>query len=338
MSKKPENYINHIAFVVDKSGSIRMAGLERTIVDVFDQQIKHLAQRSRELNQDTRVSIYLFNETTQVVTFDLDVSKIVSLGENYRANGDTALIDATLQSIDDLQSISTKYGNHAFLIYILTDGENRINNHLSDKLNKTINSLPENWTVAALVPDQDGVFECKKFGFPKDNIKVWETSKRGVAEVGRTLAAVNDTYLTSRSTGTFKGTRALFNLDAGKLSASAVKGTLEELNADQYGMFPVHKEAVIKDFVESWTGEAYRSGSAYFQITKPETIQAHKQIAIQHKFNGRVYIGANARKMLGLPDYEIRVVPANHGGFDLFVQSTSFNRKLVAGTKLLVLK
>lgn len=42
--------------------------------------------------------------------------------------------------------------------------------------------------------------------------------------------------------------------------------------------------------------------------------------------------------MLGLPDFEVKVNPASYGQYDIFVQSTSVNRKLIKGTKLLVLK
>lgn len=35
------------------------------------------------------------------------------------------------------------------------------------------------------------------------------------------------------------------------------------------------------------------------------------------------------------PSFDAQVKPGNHANFDIFVQSTSFNRKLVRGTKLL---
>jgi hypothetical protein len=50
-----------------------------------------------------------------------------------------------------------------------------------------------------------------------------------------------------------------------------------------------------------------------------------------------VYMGEDARRMLGLPTSGVaKVRPGNHSSFDVFVQSTSLNRKLVRGTKLLV--
>lgn len=332
-----QNYINHIAFVIDKSGSIRNSGLENSVVRVFDSQIKHLQLRSKELNQDTRVSVYLFNQKVNCLFFDIDVNKIPSLAKYYNAEGDTAMIDSMLQALSDLSRTNTLYGDHAFLVYCLTDGENRINNNLSSRLNKAITSLPENYTVAALVPDQDGVFECKKFGFPQENIKIWQTTVSGVSEVGNSMIKATDSYMVARNSG-LRSTRNLFTLDASNLDSRKVKNNLEELRANEYELYPVQKDIDIKSFVESWTRRNYIKGSTYYLLTKPETLQDYKQILIQNKRNGKVYGGANARKLLGLPNYEVKVNPASYGDYDIFAQSTSSNRKLIRGTKVIVMK
>lgn len=43
---KVNNYINHVLFVIDKSGS--MSHLTQDVIRVFDSQIEHLAKRSRD--------------------------------------------------------------------------------------------------------------------------------------------------------------------------------------------------------------------------------------------------------------------------------------------------
>jgi hypothetical protein len=65
----------------------------------------------------------------------------------------------------------------------------------------------------------------------------------------------------------------------------------------------VDKPYPIREWVEE-RGIKYRLGSGYYQLTKTELIQAGKAIAVRHKASGRVYTGANARAMLGLPDAE----------------------------------
>ena len=332
---KLQNYINNIAFVIDKSGSIGNAGLTKSVIQVFDNQIKRLITRSRELKQTTRVSVYLFNDKVKCLFFNEDVDKIPSLSKFYATSGDTDILTATLTAINDLKEIKNKYCNESYLLYILSDGENRLNSHLSVTLNRTINSLPENWTIAALAPNQDAVHEYKQFGFPKDNIQVWEVNKRGLEELSTSVINATDSYLFNRSKG-LSGTKSLFKLNTDKITTKTLKDTLKELNPKSYSIFPVHNISVIKDFVEGWTSDDYRIGSAYYQITKPETIQPYKNIIIQNRLNGKVYAGLDARKLLKLPDFTIKVNPESWGNYLIYVQSSSTNRKLVTGTNLIV--
>ena len=95
---------------------------------------------------------------------------------------------------------------------------------------------------------------------------------------------------------------------------------------------------MIKDFVESWTQETYRQGSAYYQLVKAETIQPGKQVCIVEKATGKVFSGPEARHILNLPKFEVRVNAVDHPKFDIYIQSTSVNRKLPSGTNILVLK
>lgn len=333
--KQINNYINHIVFVIDKSGS--MAALSKQVIDVFDTQIQYLAQRSKDLDQETRVSVYLFDREPECLVYDKDVLRLPSLRGIYKTGGSTGLIKATLKSISDLAKTPQLYGDHSFLIYVLTDGQNTDENYLSHDLNKQINNLPENWTIAVLVPDQLCAREAKQFGFPANNVQVWSTNNEGMVEVGEVIKQTTGAYMQARATG-MRGTKSLFNLNTSNLNTRAVNSNLKELGPSEYVLLNVHKDSVIRDFVESWMGGRYVIGSAYYQLTKSEAVQNHKQICIQNKINGRVYSGSNARKILGLPDYEVKVGPSFNTDYDIFVQSTSTNRKLIAGTKLIVLK
>lgn len=330
-----QNYINHIAILLDRSYS--MYNLIGEVVKVFDAQIKNLAERSKEMGQETRVTVYQFDDSVECLAYDLDVLRLPDISKEYSARGGTALIDATLKCIDDLEKTATLYGDHSFLILCLTDGEENRSRNASSKLSAKIKSLPDNWTLGVFVPDSIGVSEAKKFGFPANNIQQWSADSKGIKEVGNVLTKVTNSYMTARSQG-IRGTKSLFNLDTTTLKTSVVKNLLEELRPSEYSVLPVHKKAVIKPFVESWTGETYRPGSSYYKLTKPETVQAYKQICVQNKRSGKLYSGSNARALLGLPSHEVKINPAQHDDFDLFVQSSSLNRNLVAGTKLIVLK
>lgn len=336
-SVKINNYINHIVFVIDASGS--MGYLKAEVVKVFDNQIKHLAQRSKELDQETRITVYLFNSDIKCLVYDKDVLRLPSLKTFYSPSGGTALIDGATTAFDDLALTPQKYGDHSFLCYVLTDGEENSSNKTNvANFPNRIKTIPDNWTVAVFVPNQIGVHEAKKFGFPSDNIQVWDAnSSTGIEKAGATMQQATDNFMAARSKG-LRSTKNLFNLDVTKLSKDAVVANLDQLKANEYLLIPVQTNSVIKPLVESWTKAEYLKGSAYYQLTKAETIQGYKQLCVQDKVNGKVYAGVNARNLLGLPSQDVKVNPASHNAFDIFVQSTSVNRKLIAGTKLLVLK
>ena len=94
----------------------------------------------------------------------------------------------------------------------------------------------------------------------------------------------------------------------------------------------------IRDYVEQKLKKVYIRGSVFYQLTKTEKVQDYKEIAIRDRIKGHVYTGASARDLLGLPEYgEIKLIPGSHGQYDVFIQSTSVNRKLVADTDVLIL-
>lgn len=336
MNTLPQNYINHIALVLDASGS--MSHLASTVITVADAQIKYLARRSQELDQETRVTIYTFSDRNrlQCVVYDKDVLRLPSLKTFYHAGGQTALIDATYQAITDLNKTATLYGDHAFLVYVLTDGEENNSQTTPRYLSDLISSLKDNWTTAVFVPNQNGVFEAKKFGFPPQNIAVWDTSEKGIKEVGEVIRRTTDAYMTMRSTGV-RGTRNLFQMDTANITPTKLAQNLSALSFGQYRLFPVRDDQAIADFVEARTKRPYKAGQAYYELTKTETVQAKKRIAIREETSGKVFIGDDARQLLGLPNREVRVAPAHLPGYKIFIQSTSVNRKLIDGTQLLVL-
>src|SRR5579872_7235660 len=204
-----QGYINHIVMVLDMSSS--MTRHTRNLIAVADGQVKHLARRSQELDQETRVTIYVFNNNVQCIVYDKDVLRLPSIASFYKPTGSTALIDATMLALDDLALTPEKYGDHAFLVYVLPDGEENVSRrHTGRDLQRRIESLPSHWTVASIVPDMNGKFEAKRVGFPNDNIAVWNPeSASGVAEVGETIRQATESFMTGRASG-LRGTKSLF--------------------------------------------------------------------------------------------------------------------------------
>jgi len=333
MTTKVQNYINHVGLVLDASSS--MGGRERDVVKVADNQIAYLAQRSKELDQETRITVYTFSYRNDIrcLIYDKDVLRMPSIAGLYQPDGMTALRDATLLALEDLALTPEKYGEHSFLIYVMTDGMENNSMTSDETLTKRINGLPDNWTLAAFVPDQIGKREAQACGFPKDNIAVWDaTTARGINEAGEKIRQTTETFMQNRTKG-IKGSKSLFAMNTPSLTT--VAQTLTGLHAGQYKIYDIEQDGRIDEFVEGKTHRAYKRGEAYYQLTKRETIQPSKQVAVFA--NWKVYIGNEARQLLGLPDEYVDVRPDSNPGYEIFIQSLSVNRKLIAGTRLLVL-
>lgn len=339
-----QNYINHVALVLDASSS--MTRLSSKVVEVADQQIAYLARRSRELDQETRVTVYVFADQVQCVIYDKDVLRMPSLRQLYRVGGMTALLAAALKSQRELAQTAQLYGDHSFLTFILTDGQENASHRcpeapardpraLVDAVAEMITAQEDNWTLAVLVPDQMGKREAVQCGFPKDNVAIWDaTSTQGLEEAGQVIQQATEKFMVGRAQG-IRGSRAVFSTGADAVNADTIKAVgLTPVDPSAYRLIPVARDVAIRDWVVE-SGHTYRTGGAFYQLSKSEKIQARKQIAVLEKKTDRVYTGPEARALLGLPDVEVRVKPDHNADFTIFVQSTSVNRKLVANTRLL---
>jgi hypothetical protein len=90
----------------------------------------------------------------------------------------------------------------------------------------------------------------------------------------------------------------------------------------------------IRTYVENH-GLSYNPGCAFYQLNKSEKVQPYKKILVEDRTTRRIYAGDAARKLLGVDvQGDIRLRPGDHGQYNIYIQSTSVNRKLVGDTKL----
>lgn len=339
-SSTPENIINHIGLGLDKSSS--MVGLADKVVEVAENQIRHLAARSKELDQETRISIWTFAgyDDIQCVVWDKDVLRLPSIRQLYHPYGNTAFMDAAMKAFADMATTSQIYGDHSFLLYFLTDGQENNSRicRTPATLSAAIGALADNWTVAALVPDIHGVHEAKKFGFPAGNIQMWDASTtQGLEEAGESILRSTDRYMRARATGV-RSTTSLFDMSATTVNKVTIKAAgLTPLAARDYLLVPVPTDTRIDDFTRGM-GHTFVVGRGYYQLsTRSVQVQPQKEIAVVEKATSKVYTGAAARRMLGLPDMTVTIKAGYNPEYDIFIQSTSINRKLLAGTRYLYL-
>jgi hypothetical protein len=120
------------------------------------------------------------------------------------------------------------------------------------------------------------------------------------------------------------------------VSTQDVAVSLKDISSEVL-VLPVTEDIAIRPFIEKQLGKTLKKGAGFYQLTKIERIvQDYKKIMIRDKATQSIFEGAAARQMLGLPTSgNIRLAPGDHGQFDIFIQSTSVNRKLPAGTQLL---
>lgn len=328
------NLKNHVAIVLDISGS--MSGLTDKMRAVFNAQIDALRRQSLAFEQETRVSVYTFNYGIECLVSDVDVARPMDL-ERMRATGGTALLDATALAIEDLQLLPQKYGDHAFIVYVLTDGEeNSSRKYDIISFQRLLKNLPDNFTVAAFAPDLNAVRYLERYGIAKGNIDKWDVTEKGMEEVGRKFEKTMDNYFTMRSQG--RRTSDTMFSDLKSVSSNKVKSVLKEVKSTDFTIVINEKtQAVeIKDIVEDKAKLPYKKGSGFYELVKNEHVQASKKIAIQNKKTGKVYTGDEARNLLGLPSHEVKLCPADHGEWNVYVQSLSVNRKIIPKQRVLV--
>ncbi|HZR42481.1 MAG TPA: vWA domain-containing protein [Ktedonobacteraceae bacterium] len=110
---------------------------------------------------------------------------------------------------------------------------------------------------------------------------------------------------------------------------------LRAVSADRFKVLEVEESEAIKAFVQR-NGLIFKTGKGFCEFKRTETIQAHKQIILQHLETGEFFTGSQARVMLGLPLGEtVRIRPIHLDTYRVFIQNKSHNRKLHGRTRLL---
>ena len=278
----------------------------------------------------------MFSDDVECVVYDKDVLRLPSIAEFYETINMTALIDATVQAREELGQTAVLYGDHSFLMYVITDGQENQSKRKHYDLQNMLATVPGDWTVACLVPNQAAKFTATKYGFAPGNVQVWDaTSEAGMREAGRVIRDSTAGYMTARASG-LKSTTGLFQMDASTVNHKTVAANLKELTG--FRVEHVTQPAVIKAFIDSLRPKVpFVQGANYFPLIKREKINDSKEVVIRHKVSGKIYGGPQARTLVGLPaSGEVSVSPQPNKEYDVFIQSTSLNRKLIAGHDLLI--
>lgn len=332
-----------IALVRDHSGSMRRiaAGAMRD----YNATISAIKAAAHATAQPTYVSVCElgYEGTTDVRTIikQQPVEALTPL-TRYDADGGTPLWDAVAHAVRELQSHPLANDpSTAFCVMVTTDGRDEHSKRETERsIQRIMDDLngSDRWTFVFRVPRNE-VPRLLKMGLPEGNLLPWDQSAASVAATQNATTAAFTEYFSGRSKGMTSTKR--FFADLSQVSVQDVRQVLDNVGAE-VTFLPVsvseHDEA-IRDFVERRTGGKLLKGGAFYQLTKGELkVQDYKLMAVRNQKTGEVFASKDAneiRSALGLPSFSTKMSPADLGEWDLFIQSTSTNRKVVAGTDIM---
>lgn len=332
----------YIGIVRDHSASMR--GREHIAMRDYNSQLASMQADAKATGLETSLTVYEctsdYNNTkNRFVETNRNIQQVSPM-YSYVADGrSTPLLDSIGELISyfsvlpDIDSPDTQV-----LIQVFTDGEENSSYKWSTvNLTNSVRAKTstDRWTFTGRVPYGVGR-RLELLGFPLGNIHEWDVSNNETYEKSTILNRSATTgYMAAVASGAQTST-AKFYTDLSNVSASDVASNMVDVSK-QVRVLTTTTTEEIKPFVERLVGH-YKKGTAFYQLTKTEPIvQDYKVLMVSDKKTGAVYVGANARALLKLPTVgNCRVAPGNHGNFEIFIQSTSINRKLPGGSKLVL--
>jgi hypothetical protein len=331
---------NRVLFLLDSSGSMNV--IQKAAVNTYNGVLEAVRAGAKATKQETLVSFYTFGETGSPVSekyLARDIEKVEPLKYNeYRPQSGTPMLDAIGRAVRDSRYQDSD-PHTSFILNVVTDGEENTSQNETPASIKALLATAQasdKWTITFLVPEGKKNALVRNYGIPEGNVQEWTATAAGAKVAEQQIAQGYTNFFGERAKGV-KFTKGFFTTDLSKVTTKTVKANLTDIS-NQIAVLKVPAESDIQTFVEG-QGIAFSKGNGFYQLTKDEKVQAGKQIMLMEKGKKTIYGGQEARDLLGLPDNQnVKVRPGNHGNWDIFIQSTSNNRKLVRGTTLLYMK
>ena len=334
----PIRYKQYIGISRDHSGS--MQSITRAAMKDYNNQIEAISESSESHGIETIVSVVKcgvgFQGRIEREVVNTAVSRLRPITSYIADGGSTPLFNSVKDLIDILKS-TPDYSDPdvSFLVIAVTDGYNNSGDVDGGELGRLIKQLQstDRWTFVFRVPRGAKQY-LADLGIPEGNIQEWEQTESGMMASSQSTVTATRNYYAGRSKGI--GSSSAFYANLTGSAAAAVKKQLANVSTE-VDFYPVRDGGeTIREFIEKKTGD-YITGAAFYQLNKPEKqVQDYKLLAVVDKYSGNVYVGQDARGLLGLPTQgTIKLEPGNSPSYDIYIQSTSTNRRLIAGTSVL---
>lgn len=337
---------NYVGFSNDHSGS--MSSYAEAARHDYNNIIQVLKEEAIAEHQDTNVTVIQcgikdpdsYQTVNRFEVKNASVTVLKPMDHYPSTGGSTPLFDSVGMLIEYFKGLpDANDPKVSFLVNVTTDGgDNSSNKYSGRTLAAEMKRLiaTDRWTFAFRVP-RGMKSRLLEMGIPAGNVLEWDTSTSGMEKATAATTYAVRSYMKARSAGSTSVSN-YFSPDLSKVTVKDVKKSLSNItNEVKVWEVPSNWDGgEIRTFVESFANQTYHKGAAFYQLTKPERrVQDYKKIVIQDKKTKAFYGGMDARSILGLPDVgDVKVVPGDHANYNIFVQSTSVNRKLVAGTSV----
>jgi hypothetical protein len=338
---------NYIGISRDHSGS--MISVSRKALEDYNDLIDNIKKETVRSGIDTVLNVVecgireISGRTINRFVVNNSSIGAVKRITDYPCTGhNTPLFDSVMMLIDRLESVPDYNADDvSFLLMIVTDGGNNAGSVSGNQLATKIRQLQatDKWTITFRVPNGYKK-DIVNLGIPEYNVLEFDaTSEVEYAKTSVVTASAMSNFYQSRS----QGLRSVntFYADTSNINTNEVRKELSNVTSRVKVIKVAQAEdgMQIRDFVEQKAKMPYALGSAFYQLSKRETLESSKSIIVWDKESGHYYTGTEARSLLNLPTVgSVKIVPGNTPKFEVFIQSSSVNRKLVAGTKVVILK
>ena len=329
----------HVAFCIDESGSVR--GIISPLVKAYNQTQSDIREAVLSEGQEASMTALAFGDRVlkhRILYAGQQVQTVTLLKvSDLNPTGLTPLFDSVYRAIKKLEELDDGDPTTSFIITVVTDGQE--NDSRKPGVHATLALINEKtatdrWTFTFMVPRGESQWFSRKYGIPIGNIQDWDTKTAKGTEEGFAISSqAYRGYFTGRSKG-IMSTKSFYS----NLSGVTVREARSELSeiTKQVTVITAKNLCLIKECIEN-QGLPYIKGAAFYQLVKTEKkVQPYKIVAVRVKSSGKIYAGNEARVMLGIDvSNTVRLVPGDHGKFDVFIQSTSYTRKIPQGTDVL---
>jgi hypothetical protein len=350
-TKKEVKPVTHVQILLDKS--ISMDTHREGAIKAFNNLLGPIQEQAKD--QDIRVSLYQFGtQAYDPIVQDLPADKVRPITtRDYDPNdGATALYSAMIRGMEDATKLPDyNEQNVSFLQLVITDGEENSSfkdptathgpkwtpAEVRDKIATC--QATDRWTFVVSTPDRYVNSIRSALGIPKGNVQGWnERDQQGMDTVSTAQTQGLRSYLGGRSRGVTRSDDFFAQVNIGKMGIRAITKELDPEPVDRFRKLKVKKQCQVREIPPSY-GLEFKEGLVFYNLIKKETVQDYKEILLERKTGanaGKIYGGEQVRDLLGIPHgQEGTVEPGNLGDWNVWIQSTSPNRKFVAGMEVL---